>query len=77
MSKENEKLQEEKSSEARAFTSDLKSRQSLRATFRLTKRLGQDRLFTLCPDPGKIRVKSNPAQLARWVRVDIRHSSVF
>jgi hypothetical protein len=37
MSKENEKLQEEKLSPTSAFTSDLKSRQSVRATFRLTK----------------------------------------
>ena len=37
MSKGNDKKQEEKISPARAFTSDLKSRQSVRATFRLTK----------------------------------------
>lgn len=37
MSKRNEKLQKEKLSPTSAFTSDLKSRQSVRATFRLTK----------------------------------------
>ena len=37
MSKGNEKLQGEKLSPTSAFTSDLKSRQSVRATFRLTK----------------------------------------
>ena len=37
MSKENDEKQEEKLSSTRAFTSDLKSRQSVRATFRLTK----------------------------------------
>ena len=37
MSKENEKKQEGKQSSTRAFTSDLKSRQSVRATFKLTK----------------------------------------
>ena len=37
MSKGNEKLQKEKLSPTSAFTSDLKSRQSVRATFRLTK----------------------------------------
>ena len=37
MSKENDKKQEEKLSSTTAFTSDLKSRQSVRATFRLTK----------------------------------------
>jgi hypothetical protein len=37
MSKENKKKQKEKGLLTRAFTSDLKSRQSVRATFRLTK----------------------------------------
>ncbi|MGD2150347.1 MAG: hypothetical protein PVJ06_11475 [Desulfobacterales bacterium] len=37
MSKENDKKQKKKISLTRAFTSDLKSRQSVRATFRLTK----------------------------------------
>jgi hypothetical protein len=37
MSNENDKKQEEKLSSTRAFTSDLKSRQSVRATFKLTK----------------------------------------
>ena len=37
MSKGNEKLQKEKLSPTSAFTSDLKSRQSVRAAFRLTK----------------------------------------
>jgi len=37
MSKGNEKLQKEKLSPTSAFTSDLKSRQSVRATFKLTK----------------------------------------
>ena len=37
MSKENDEKQEEKLSSTRAFTFDLKSRQSVRATFRLTK----------------------------------------
>lgn len=37
MSKENDKKQEEKLSSTRVFTSDLKSRQSVRATFKLTK----------------------------------------
>lgn len=37
MSKENDKKQKKKVSLTRAFTSDLKSRQSVRATFRLTK----------------------------------------
>jgi len=37
MSKGNEKLQRKKLSPASTFTSDLKSRQSVRATFRLTK----------------------------------------
>ena len=37
MSKENNKKQKEKISLTRAFTSDLKGRQSVRATFRLTQ----------------------------------------
>jgi len=37
MSKENNKKQKEKNSLTRAFTSDLKGRQSVRATFRLTQ----------------------------------------
>ena len=37
MSKENEKIQEDKLSPTKEFTSDLKSRQSVRASFRLTK----------------------------------------
>ena len=37
MSKENDKKQKEKISLTRAFTSDLKGRQSVRATFRLTQ----------------------------------------
>jgi len=37
MAKKNENKQKEKVSLTRAFTSDLKSRQSVRATFRLTQ----------------------------------------
>jgi hypothetical protein len=37
MSKENEKIQVDKLSPAKEFNSDLKSRQSARASFRLTK----------------------------------------
>ena len=43
MSKENNKKQKEKISLTRAFTSDLKGRQSVRATFRLT----QERLLPI------------------------------